>query len=202
MDPKPEQIGPSGHTFHRERLVGLDPLHKDLGHLDRTTETIGKPGKVVERNRRKRPRAGQTSPEHATRVIHLVEQGSRTRQNRPGYGVEIFVERYVDGIKGACVFGNINSGIATLQEEPRPVEMKSNALLLGKRHHAIQFLLVEHFSELASHGRFYRDHGYGSLHSPAGRSVNRGPHLFKRERTGAWRQWQQRDAAQRLHAIT
>src|SRR5689334_20029659 len=145
-DAKPEQIRSRRDAIDRERAVTAEPAHPILGGAHGAAVALAEAVEIVPRDDRERPDVIQSAAKHATTVIHAIEEFARSGENRAGRGVEILVERDVDGVEGPRILGDALSGVGGLQKETRAVEMQPDAFPPRERDDLLQLGGVEIFA--------------------------------------------------------
>ena len=125
----------------------------------------------MERDERKRPRGAESAAEHPAPVIHAVDHVLRSREDRTRRGVEVLVERHVDGVERPRRFGRALAGVRGLQEESRAIEVQPDALAARERDDLLHLDWIEALALLAAHGRFNRNRRHAGHDARAFRLV-------------------------------
>ena len=157
-----------------------------------------KPGKIVQRNRRKWPHLRQAAAEHAARVEQPIEQIARTRKDGAGCRVEILVERDVDRIKWPRGVRYALTGIRRLQKEAGAIEVQSDTLAPGERYDRLKLRGIELLAQPPAHGRLDPDDRDTRCHTSSSRLIKHALHIFGGERGASSGKGNERQIAQRL----
>src|SRR6185503_14189191 len=94
--------------------------------------TIGKAVEIVQRHSRIGPYLLQAAAEHAPLVIEIFQQMPRPGEDRTRSGVEIFVERHIDGVEQCRAGRGRDPRVGRSEEQARAVEVQSDPPLAGE----------------------------------------------------------------------
>ena len=81
----------------------------------------------MQRDRSKRPCLRESSAKHAPRMEHPVQKIARSREDRSGRSVQVFVEGHIHRVERARRFGDVFTGVGRLQEHAGAVEMQPDS---------------------------------------------------------------------------
>src|SRR2546427_11247504 len=150
---KAEQVRTRWNTVDRERAMPAQAADHVFRRSYGPAVAIAEAREMMERDGGERPGAGESSAEHASRMIHAVDDVARPSQNRAGGGIEILVERHVHGVEWPRSGGHVLAGAGRLQKQARAVQVEPDAFAPRQRDDRLQFCGAEGLALLPPYRR-------------------------------------------------
>src|SRR5262245_61029216 len=100
----------------------------------------------MESDRGVRPSLPQAAAEHPAVMVEVVEQIARAGEHRTASGIEVFVQRHVDGVEQGGVGLRRYSDVGLRQEQSGTVEMQPDPALTRKGRDALHLGKIEDLS--------------------------------------------------------
>src|SRR6266851_1563807 len=145
----------------------------------------------MQRDRRVRPGLVQAPAEDLAGMCHLLDDSTRTGQYRAGAGVEVLVQRDVNGVEQGRVFLRCDTRVRRRDEEAGAIQVHLDLVLPREGSDPLHLLVVERLSQLPPHGRFDGDRADLERGWPVQSSSMRLLDLGERERRLAEGEWDQ-----------